>query len=88
MSVTSAFASPRAPLNTRAARLRGLILALPVAWTVVLVGTTPAFATASRAPSPIGSAPVSDAAAAYLEGIDVSHWQNSIDWSRVAGAGR
>ncbi len=29
-----------------------------------------------------------DATATRLEGIDVSHWQNTIDWSKVAAAGK
>lgn len=32
--------------------------------------------------------PVADAALARLEGIDVSHWQNTINWTKVAAAGK
>jgi GH25 family lysozyme M1 (1,4-beta-N-acetylmuramidase) len=37
----------------------------------------------STNPSPTPP-PTSD----YIEGIDVSHWQNTIDWVKVAGAGK
>lgn len=36
---------------------------------------------------PLGSVPAG-AAAGQAEGIDVSHWQGTINWSRVAGAGK
>jgi GH25 family lysozyme M1 (1,4-beta-N-acetylmuramidase) len=47
--------------------------------------------TALAAPSPrsSGVAPgSSDATSSTVEGIDVSHWQGTIDWAKVAGAGK
>jgi GH25 family lysozyme M1 (1,4-beta-N-acetylmuramidase) len=41
--------------------------------------------TATPAPTPT---PTPTAWAAYSEGIDVSHWQGTIDWAKVAGAGK
>jgi GH25 family lysozyme M1 (1,4-beta-N-acetylmuramidase) len=38
-------------------------------------------ATPTPAPSP-------SSGSGYIEGIDVSHWQNTIDWAAVAGAGK
>jgi GH25 family lysozyme M1 (1,4-beta-N-acetylmuramidase) len=37
---------------------------------------------------PRASEPNAPAADGYLEGLDVSHWQNTIDWSQVAASGR
>ncbi len=39
--------------------------------------------TPTPAPSPSPSPP-----SAYAEGIDISHWQGTIDWAQVAGAGK
>jgi GH25 family lysozyme M1 (1,4-beta-N-acetylmuramidase) len=33
-------------------------------------------------------APSSTPSSGYIEGIDVSHWQNTIDWAKVASAGK
>jgi GH25 family lysozyme M1 (1,4-beta-N-acetylmuramidase) len=41
--------------------------------------------TATPAPTPT---PTPTAWASYSEGIDVSHWQGSIDWAKVAAAGK
>jgi GH25 family lysozyme M1 (1,4-beta-N-acetylmuramidase) len=57
---------------------------------VILFGallTAPAVAAGGAAPS--ASSPVAAAATGgYLEGVDVSHWQNTISWSKVAAAGK
>lgn len=34
------------------------------------------------------SAVTADASTGYIEGIDVSHWQNTIDWAKVAATGK
>jgi GH25 family lysozyme M1 (1,4-beta-N-acetylmuramidase) len=44
-----------------------------------------AAAPAAPAPEPTTSP---DATASVLEGIDVSHWQGTIDWTKVAGSGK
>jgi len=60
---------------------------------LLAVGALPPTAAASAprsapdGPTTAGSTP-SDATSSYLEGIDVSHWQNSIDWAKVAAAGK
>jgi GH25 family lysozyme M1 (1,4-beta-N-acetylmuramidase) len=57
----------------------------------VLIVAAIAPAAALAAPAPV-SGPASTAAdagtAAVLEGIDVSHWQGTITWSKVAAAGK
>jgi GH25 family lysozyme M1 (1,4-beta-N-acetylmuramidase) len=37
--------------------------------------------------SPTGKSAIEKNAAGYADGIDVSHWQEVIDWNQVAGAG-
>ena len=52
--------------------------------------STPA-PTPTPTPKPSASAtpaPTPTPTSAYIEGIDVSHWQNTIDWAKVAGAGK
>jgi len=43
---------------------------------------------AGAGPLATGGGSRTDAVATRLEGIDVSHWQNTIDWSKVAAAGK
>src|SRR5206468_4188707 len=45
------------------------------------------FATPTPLPTPIPT-PVPTPLAPVMEGIDVSHWQNAIDWYQVAAAGK
>ena len=44
--------------------------------------------TATPTPSRATPTPTPGGASAVLEGIDVSHWQSAIDWSKVAAAGK
>ena len=46
----------------------------------------PAFA--ARSAPATASSTTADATTGFLEGVDVSHWQNTIDWSKVAAAGK
>ena len=55
---------------------------------VLLLGLAPASAAAVKTPAPADSANVTATAATTVEGIDVSHWQNAINWTLVAGAGK
>jgi GH25 family lysozyme M1 (1,4-beta-N-acetylmuramidase) len=57
---------------------------------VLLVATVaPAAVTAAPAAPVAPASPVAQAGtAAVLEGIDVSHWQGTITWSKVAAAGK
>ena len=43
--------------------------------------------TPTPTPTPVPT-PTASPASTYFEGIDVSHWQGTIDWTRVAGAGK
>ena len=54
---------------------------------LIVLGLTPA-ASASQATTAVEAAATTNAAAGTLEGIDVSHWQNTIDWYQVAAAGK
>ena len=76
----------RARRHARSAARRAVVattLALLLAATA-MPGTSAA-AIRDRA---ISAAPASDAPGAILEGIDVSHWQGTIDWTKVAGASK
>jgi GH25 family lysozyme M1 (1,4-beta-N-acetylmuramidase) len=65
-----------------------VLLPLVLATATAAAGASTTLAAASP-PARAAAAPlVSDATSGYLEGIDVSHWQGSIDWARVAGAGK
>lgn len=56
---------------------------------LLVLGLTPgASASPSRAPFDATSAATADATTAPLEGIDVSHWQGTINWTKVAAAGK
>jgi GH25 family lysozyme M1 (1,4-beta-N-acetylmuramidase) len=69
-----------------AASARMLIAAL-VATMAVPALSAATVSAASRSSSP-SAAIRTDATTAYLEGVDVSHWQGTISWSRVAAAGK
>ena len=79
---------PAAPSSRRRRRPAVVGLAL-----LVVLALAPA-ASASRptvpsAPSPGEATGIpADAVAGTLEGIDISHWQGTINWSLVAGAGK
>ena len=69
--------------HRRALRLTGLLVGLGL---LVVAPTGPAIAaTSAPRPAPL---PSTDAASSVLEGIDVSHWQGTIDWTKVAAAGK
>ncbi len=85
-------ASPRLPADRRPAlRLRRssgrALVGVSVALLTVL-GMAPAASGASVTPTPARFSTSADAAATTIEGIDVSHWQNTINWTAVAGAGK
>ncbi len=49
------------------------------------------FATPTPTPDPFATptpTPIPTPIPTYVEGIDVSHWQNTIDWARVAASGK
>ncbi len=54
------------------------LVATVIAAPVTMAGTATAPVAAPRAADATG----------YIEGVDVSHWQNTINWSRVAAAGK
>jgi len=55
---------------------------------LLVVGMAPAASAARLTPVPRASSPTADAGATMLEGIDVSHWQGTINWTKVAAAGK
>ena len=64
-------------------------LAASIVAVLVVAAIAPAAATAAPAPAPVPASTAADAGtAAVLEGIDVSHWQGTITWSKVAAAGK
>ena len=67
-----------------AAALLGAVLAM-----VVAAPSASVVAAASVPPVGGGATAVqTDLTSGYVEGIDVSHWQNTINWVRVAAAGK
>ena len=83
MSLPSTAASARPSF-----RRRGAHLALALTGVFVAVLAVPgASVSGAAAPRPAAAQAAADAGV-YLEGIDVSHWQGTIDWVRVAGAGK
>jgi GH25 family lysozyme M1 (1,4-beta-N-acetylmuramidase) len=54
---------------------------------LAVLAPTALAAPAARSPELAQSIP-SDATSSTLEGIDVSHWQGTIDWTKVAGAAK
>jgi GH25 family lysozyme M1 (1,4-beta-N-acetylmuramidase) len=74
---------PPVPLRSMHGRASiGASLAL-----LLVLGLTPA-ASASQATSGATSPATADATTSTLEGIDVSHWQGTISWTKVAAAGK
>jgi GH25 family lysozyme M1 (1,4-beta-N-acetylmuramidase) len=74
----------RAPRHARRpARRAGLL----VAAALLLVAPAGPATAAPAPPTPRPSA-TNDATGSVLEGIDVSHWQGTIDWGKVAAAGK
>ena len=67
-------------------------MVLSLALLLALAGSQPALAAPIRggADPTAGTQPriTADATTTMLEGIDVSHWQNAIDWTAVASAGK
>jgi GH25 family lysozyme M1 (1,4-beta-N-acetylmuramidase) len=64
-----------------------LALAVLVALATIPAVAGPALA-AAQAPQPAAGTTMVDATSGYLEGVDVSHWQNTIAWASVAAAGK
>lgn len=99
MSVTTSAPPPlRAPLesSTRAparadrgsrARARAIVGFLAAGLLATLIAA-PSTAAGARSAEPGISAAALAATTGYIEGIDVSHWQNTITWSKVAAAGK
>ncbi|MBA2382664.1 MAG: glycoside hydrolase family 25 protein [Chloroflexi bacterium] len=54
---------------------------------LLVLGIAPAASAAGSAPNRATTG-VTDATATWLEGIDVSHWQGTINWTKVAAAGK
>ncbi|HEY7130861.1 MAG TPA: GH25 family lysozyme, partial [Candidatus Limnocylindrales bacterium] len=63
-------------------------LAASVVAVLVLASIAPVAVAAAPAPVSRDAAPATAAAATTLEGIDVSHWQGTINWPKVAAAGK
>jgi GH25 family lysozyme M1 (1,4-beta-N-acetylmuramidase) len=77
--------------TTRHDRRIAVSTALVAVLTVAVLGTAPVAAGGRAAPvqgSQIGAGRVTDATTTRLEGVDVSHWQGTISWSKVAAAGK
>jgi GH25 family lysozyme M1 (1,4-beta-N-acetylmuramidase) len=55
---------------------------------LLVLGIAPAASAATVAPAETAAATTTDATVTTLEGIDVSHWQGTIDWTKVAAAGK
>jgi GH25 family lysozyme M1 (1,4-beta-N-acetylmuramidase) len=75
--------SPRALARPIRRRSVGVGLAL-----LLVLGLTPAASAAPVSPAAQPARATADASGTTLEGIDVSHWQNTIDWTKVAAAGK
>lgn len=73
------------PLPPRISRRAFLACVLTV---LVAIGTVPAAAAAARRVVAVPPGVNPAAASSVLEGIDVSRWQNTIDWPMVASAGK
>jgi GH25 family lysozyme M1 (1,4-beta-N-acetylmuramidase) len=74
---------PHRPHRRSARLVAGLLVAAG------LLAVVPSgLATAASAPRAARTATTADATGKWLEGIDVSHWQGTIDWTKVANAGK
>jgi len=78
MSMPKPSRPPQGPAPT--IRRRSLLLAL--------AGIVLAAAAVVAPPAVMPQTVAATTAASYLEGIDVSHWQGTINWSQVAAAGK
>jgi GH25 family lysozyme M1 (1,4-beta-N-acetylmuramidase) len=77
-------ARPPRALSGHASIVAGLALLL-----VLGMAPTASASPVSPASAPTGPmGPTADAGVAMLEGIDVSHWQGTINWTKVAAAGK
>jgi GH25 family lysozyme M1 (1,4-beta-N-acetylmuramidase) len=79
--------SPRLPAD-RLRRSSGRALVGATVALLAVLGMAPAASGAAAGPASTGLSSGADAVATTLEGIDVSHWQNTINWTAVAGAGK
>ena len=87
MSDRPSAAPARARLAHRPARRTAIVMAfLGALLAVPATSAAPAFA--ARSAPTAASSTTADATTGFLEGVDVSHWQNTIDWSKVAAAGK
>ncbi len=71
--------------STSARHLRAVARLVLLALVPALLLAPTVDAAARPGPGTVAAAP---AAASWLEGIDVSHWQGTIDWTKVAAAGK
>jgi len=81
------------PVSSRLSTLRlrrtsGRALVGATVALVTALGMAPAASGAAAGPASTRFSSGADAVATTLEGIDVSHWQNTINWTAVAGAGK
>ena len=67
--------------------IRGVVLAIVSAFLLATAGGAASALGTAPPPvkDPVEAAPL---AVPHLDGIDVSHWQNTIDWAAVAAAGK
>ena len=74
--------------TTHPGRRTKLLLAIPLGLSLLFatIGATIAAPIRAQLPSDASTDPA--ATTGYLEGIDISHWQNTIDWKKVAAAGK
>ena len=54
----------------------------------MVIGSSAGVLAAARPAAPASTASTTDATTTPLEGVDVSHWQGTITWSKVAAAGK
>jgi GH25 family lysozyme M1 (1,4-beta-N-acetylmuramidase) len=79
--------APAAAIAPKRSRRVMRSIALPLSTLLLFVAVGGATA-APRAGDPrLGTTP-NPGATGYLEGIDISHWQGTIDWKKVAAAGK
>ena len=88
--VPSVFSPSAAPSFPRADRrpVRRSLAAAVLAGLLVAASAASAVAAQRPSSSAASASTASDATTSYLEGIDVSNWQGTIDWTKVAGAGK
>ena len=82
---------PASPVRVRPSRRgvrRSISFAVVALSVLILVPTVAGPALASTRPASPTTSTAATATTGYLEGIDVSHWQSTIDWTKVRGAGK